>query len=294
MPFSIKIKDKNRLAWLLIGVLGVAVIIIWVPLLTAARTPMLTVAFLDVGQGDAIFITTPSGRHMLVDGGRGGAVLKALGAVMPFWDRNIDVVVATHPDADHIGGLAGVFNRFAVGTFVQSDVTHSTSITRALLKAVANDKGVHEITARRGEVFDFGDGVRATILFPDRPLTDVDSNTASVVVRITFGTQSFLLTGDSPQKIERYLVSMDEKGLASDVLKAGHHGSKTASNPLFIGDVAPTYTVLSRGCHNRYGHPHKITLETLHFFKTKIEDTCPKGTIVFTTDGTTLWMKTQK
>ena len=251
---------------------------------------VLTVSFLDVGQGDSIFIETPSGRQILVDGGRDNSVLRELASEMSFWDRSIDMIVATHPDADHIRGLIDVLNRYNVTTFIHSDVIHKTPVSVALVDAAAQEIS-YDIIARRGQVFDFGDGVYMRVLFPDRDVTGVESNTGSVVVQIVYGEQEFLLTGDSPKMIEDYLVTLDGDELKSDVLKMGHHGSRTSSSEIFVGFVSPTYGILSRGCENSYGHPHAEVLEILKKFDIETEDTCTRGRVTFVSDGTLLKMK---
>lgn len=283
-------RNTQRLLWLVLVLLVIVTIAVWVPLLSAQGHRVLTVSFLNVGQGDAVFIQTPSGRQILVDGGPDAAVLRELGATMPFFDRSLDMVIATHPDADHISGLTDVLKRFKVSLLLRPGVEHDTPALAALLRSAAS-AGVRELRARRGQTFDFGDGVILTVLFPDRDATRFETNTASVVVRVTFGDQSFLFTGDSPQAIEEYLVSLDGEQLRTTVLKAGHHGSRTSSSKLFVGFVDPEYVVLSRGCRNRYGHPHQETLDTLHAFGVDIRDTCTDGRITFETDGTTLTVK---
>lgn len=258
--------------------------LVWWMVLEKEGDKTLTVSFLDVGQGDAIFITTPSGRQVLVDGGRNSKVLQELNSVMPFWDRSIDIVIATHPDADHIRGLIEVFKRFDVTTFVHSGVEHDTEEAEALRTAVINEQS-NDILARRGQVYDFGDGTRITILFPDRDVSGMESNAASVIAKVVFGEHSFLLTGDSPKMIEEYLLSLSTEDVQSTVLKAGHHGSKTSSSPLFVGFVEPQYVVLSRGCSNSYGHPHQEVLDTFTSFEIQTLDTCIDGRVTFTSDG---------
>lgn len=280
-------QNKQRLLLLTFALLVLVTLAIWVPILTTESSKNLTVSFLDVGQGDAIFIQTPSGRQILVDGGKGNAVLRELGKVMPFFDRSIDIVIATHPDADHVGGLIEVFKRYNVELFMRPGVTHDTPATESLF-ATLNGMQVEEILARRGQTINFGDGAYLTIFFPDRDVSELEPNDTSVIIKVGLGKHAFMLTGDSPKRIEEYLVSLDGEQLRSDVLKVGHHGSKTSSSELFIGYVNPEYGVLSRGCGNRYGHPHQEVLDTLKQFEVEVVDTCTDGRVTFVTNGETL------
>ena len=215
--------------WIPIILLVVANIFVW----TIPVHHGLTVSFLNVGQGDSIFIQSPTGVQMLIDGGPDSSVLRELGKHMPFWDRSIDMIVETHPDKDHIAGLTDVFKRYEIQTFLEPGVLNDTSPTTALLKVV-KEEGARDILARRGTRLDLGGGAYADILFPDRDVSKIETNTGSIVMHVVYGETSFLLNGDSPQAIEKYLISLDPNSLKSDVLKAGNDGSKISSAQEFI------------------------------------------------------------
>ena len=268
---------------------------VWHAALREDRKGILTVSFLDVGQGDAIFIDAPSGRQVLIDGGKGRAVLRQLSRVMPWYDRSIDVVVATHPDADHIGGLPDVLKRYRVERVFYSSVDDDGSDQRAFVDALEEEVrgGAEKLIARRGQILVLGGGAYVEILFPDRSVPDIETNTGSIIVRLVYGETAFMLTGDSPQSIEKYLVPLDgsttlttsANGLKANVLKVGHHGSKTSSSPLFVGFVSPEYAVFSRGCDNSYGHPHPEVVAIFERFEIPTLDTCKDGLITFVSDG---------
>lgn len=277
----------NRMKFLVLCTLAgllAAVLIIWFFAARTFATPHLTVAFLDVGQGDAIFIESPTGTQVLIDGGKGSRVLTQLPRVMSFFDRSLDMIIGTHPDADHIGGLVGVLERYDISYVVQSSVLGDTSIWEELQK-MANEEGAERVEAQRGQIFDIGGGAYIEVLFPDRPIPNAETNLASIVARLVYGETAFLLTGDSPQSIEEYLVYLDRERLESNVLKIGHHGSKTSSSPLYVGYVSPESTVLSYGCGNSYGHPNTEVLETINNFNLEIRDTCKEGSVVYESDG---------
>lgn len=255
-------------------------------LAAGAGSSGLTVAFLDVGQGDAIFIRSPTGKQVLIDGGPNREVLRELGEVMPWNDKSIDVVIATHPDADHISGLVDVLQRYDVDLIVEPGVKHDTPQTESMLASVASE-GAQEMIARRGQSIDLGDGVRLDILFPDRDVSNVETNTASIVARLVYGETAFMLTGDSPDEIEQYLVRLGSD-LRSDVLKAGHHGSKTSSSQKFIDAVSPQYVVYSRGCDNTYGHPNPDVVARFTRAGAQAFDTCEDGRVVFISDGSSV------
>jgi competence protein ComEC len=266
---------------------------IWYAVFQEDTGGLLTVSFLDIGQGDSIFIQSPSGRQALIDGGPGSTVMQRLSQVMPWYDHSIDFVIPTHPDADHISGLIDVLSRYAIGYVLQSSVQGSTPTWNSLERAIADDEksGTKVITAKRGQVINLGRGAYLEVLSPDRELLKTDTNTACVVTHLVYGKTSFMLSCDAPQMIEDYLVSLDGKNLKSDVLKAGHHGSRTSSSPLFVGYVDPAFVVYSRGCNNKYGHPHAETIATFSAFGIPTEDTCKQGTITFASDGQKVWMK---
>lgn len=254
-----------------------------------AQERLLTVAFLDVGQGDAIFIETPSGNQMLIDGGRGKQVLRELGDLMPIGDTSIDIVLATHPDSDHIGGLPEVFDRYEVGMFIEPGVVSDTNVYEMLEGKVVAE-GLTPTLARRGMVVHLDSNVSFLILFPDRDVSRADSNDGSIVGQLIFGDSSFLLTGDAPKGVENYLVSLDGKNLESDVLKAGHHGSKTSSSGAFIDAVNPQYAIISAGKDNSYGHPHAEVLQIFNDRNISTLRTDEKGTFVFTSDSKTIFL----
>lgn len=274
----------QKLGLLLILALLIAVAIIWYFTLTTVRPHALTVSFLDIGQGDAIFIESPSGTQVLVDGSASSIVLRELAGVMPLTDRTIDMIIATHPDADHIGGLIDVLERYDVARIMESSVLGDTPIWERFRES-ADAENAERATALRGQIIDIGGGAYLEVLFPDRLLPEAETNLASVVARLVYGSTSFLLTGDSPQAIEQYLVSLDREHLASTVLKAGHHGSKTSTSPLFAGYVNPQFAVISRGCDNSYGHPNQEVLASLAKFEAEVLDTCTDGRATFVSDG---------
>ena len=245
------------------------------------------VAFLDVGQGDSVFISAPNGRQMLVDGGPDASVLRELGRVMPFYDRSIDVVIATHADQDHIGGLIEVLKRFNVDLFVRSNTT-STSAVYTELEDLIKEKNIKEEIITSPELLTLGAGAEFDILFPNQNTAGWETNDSSIVGKLVYGQNSFLLTGDSPLAIEKYLVGKYGIFLKSNVLKAGHHGSKNSSLPLFIGTVTPAYSVISAGLDNRYGHPAPETIATLNQLSSQILETLGRGMIVFKSDGQNL------
>ncbi len=251
----------------------------------------LRVSVLDVGQGDAILVEGPTGTQMLIDGGLGQAVLRELAAVMGPTDRTIDLVVESHPDADHIGGLPSVFDRYQVSYFLEPGIHTDSPVYAALEDAVDHEPGVHWLAARRGMRIDLGGGAHADVLFPDRDPSGMDTNDGSIVMRVEYGETSFMLTGDMPSDVEEWLVTLDGKNLESDVLKAGHHGSKTSTGDAWLAAVSPSIVAISAGEGNSYGHPHADVVERIEQEEIEIVSTITEGTITFVSDGVNIKRK---
>jgi len=283
---------RKNLRFYFLAALFVATVLIWYAVFRESRGNILTIAFLDIGQGDAIFIEAPNGNQMLIDGGPPKAVLGALRKVMPFYDRSIDALLVTNPDKDHIAGFIDVLGGYKVEKIVEPG-TQSPSGTFAELEKTIVARHVPELVAQRGMIvwLDKKRGVGFHILFPDRDVSELSTNNGSVVGRLVYGNTSVMFTGDSPQNIERYLSSLDGKSLKSDVLKVGHHGSRTSTSQEFVGFVSPTYAVISVAKDNSYGHPNQETLDTLNQFGVKTFRTDQVGTIVMKSDGENIEVK---
>lgn len=273
-----------------IGVLVLSNVFVWLAVYQRKSGDILSVYFLDVGQGDAILIDSPTHKQVLIDGGKNRKVLSEISKVLLFGDKTIDVVIGTHPDADHIGGLPEVISRYDVGLFLEPGVKSDNNIDDELKKRI-EDKNIPSILARRGMVLNFGDGIRLTILFPTQEVSNWETNRASIVAKLEYGGKSFLLTGDSPIDIENVLVKINSEILDIDVLKAGHHGSRTSTAAAFATAVSPQYAVISAGKNNSYGHPHQEVLNNLASVGAQVLNTAQSGTIKFQTDGRDLKVK---
>lgn len=282
-----------RVRSMLILVLATSTVLVWgLPYavnLSQGGGEYLTVSFLDVGQGDSILITSPDGVRALIDGGPDSAVLRELGERMGFFNRRLDVVLATHPDLDHIGGLVDVLKRYLVTLVIQTESQNETNVARAYAKAV-NNSNAEVLFARRGQRIFLGADTVLEVLFPEYHALYKDPNTASIVVRVVYGDTAFMLTGDAPLVIEEYLVATEPtEGLRSEVLKVGHHGSRTSTAENFVATVSPVYGVISAGFNNRFGHPHEEVVETLLNAEVEILNTADLGTITFYSDGRNVW-----
>ena len=273
-----------------VGALIFSNIFVWLAVVERRPSETLTVYFLDIGQGDAIFIDSPTHGRLLLDGGKNMKVLTELGKILPFADKRIDVLIESHPDSDHIGGLPEVVSRYKVGVFLEPGVESDNIIDDELHKRLV-EKKIPNMLARRGMVVNFGDGVRLEILFPNQDVSKWETNRASIIAKLVYGEKSFLLTGDSPIAIENVMLNLDPEILDSSVLKAGHHGSRTSTSLPYAQAVSPEYAVISAGKDNSYGHPHKEVLDILKKLGTNILSTTDLGTIKFETDGKTLEIK---
>ncbi len=273
----------------LLVIAGVAA---WWPVVSVSDTTSehLVVSFFDVGQGDAIHIATPDGYEMLIDGGPSAKVLQELSNRRSFFDREIDVVVATHPDTDHVSGLVDVLQRYQVNLLLETAAEHDAPAAIAYSSA-ALIEGAHIVSAQAGQVLKLGASTTVEILSPRGDTSKWRSNPASIVLKVNYGETSFLFTGDVPSNIEDYLVGVYGADLQSTVLKLGHHGSDTSSSELFLQTVKPEYAVVSAGKDNRYEHPRPEVLERARSVDAQIVSTITMGTITFLSDGERVWLE---
>ncbi len=278
-----------------IAALAVIALLVW---LAALQLPdgQLHVAFLDVGQGDAILITTPDGQQVLVDGGPSPTQLAwALGRQMPFWDRSLDLVVLTHPDDDHMTGLIPLFGRYRVERALTA--ARTLDAEEALhWREAADAAGLPIVVAERGMQIDLGRGVRLDVLHPEAappPSRAADDNNNSVVLRLTYGATSFLLTGDLEAEGEQVLLTSGQP-LAAQVLKVAHHGSGRGTTAEFLSAVMPQLAVIQVGADNRFGHPAPEVLERLAVANVQVQRTDQHGTIEIVSDGRRLHVRRAK
>jgi competence protein ComEC len=282
--------------WALFPLLLVA-ILVWIAAITTPDSE-LHVFFLDVGQGDAILIRTPSHHHILIDGGPSPeAITTELGSRLPFWSRTIDLVVLTHPHNDHIAGLVEVLRRYEVKQVLEGGMECDSPAYSEWLKLI-EDKGIKRTIARAGQRIELGAGIWLDILHPPPDLlqgTDSDIDNNGIVLRLVYGEISFLLTADIYQEGEQCLLGQGVE-LESTVLKVAHHGADTSSSPSFLDAVSPQLAVISVGEDNLYGLPDQEVRDRLEqrLGQDRVYLTSERGTIELISDGHKLWLKTER
>lgn len=248
-------------------------------IMLARRAEDTRVTFLDIGQGDATLISEGS-NQILIDGGPNGTLLlERLGAHMPFWDRTIETVIATHPDEDHINGLVDVLAQYHVEQIMMTGA-QKDSKTFAALSDMINRNNIDVIEAYYGHTITFPSGAEFSIVYPFDHV-DADSsgdwNAMSVSGIFHVGNEHFFLGGDLPQDQENLLPLTDE----ITVLKASHHGSKSSTSDKFLSRITPRDTVISAGKDNRYKHPSQEVLDRFTVADIKIFRTDEMGTIQY-------------
>lgn len=274
----------------------------------------LHIVFCDVGQGDAIYIKTPKGNDILVDGGPDEKVLGCLSSHMPFWDRNLEMVVLSHPQADHLTGLISVASRYGLSYFVTSPVGNTTLGYKKLVDLIKNNN-VRVKNVYTGEIIDFGDGVVFKVVWPEEKWAkskvdlasgqnfesllqgingavlgaetiDKELNDFSTMILVQMNEFDALLSGDGDSRIDD-MVLADNLFPKIEVLKVPHHGSKTAMTDKFLQTISPNLAVISVGKDNKYGHPRSETIEQIKIIGSKILRTDQSGEIEVVSDGKT-------
>lgn len=258
----------------------------------AAPIALASVAFLDVGQGDSGLITLPPNYQVLVDGGPGQQVIDHLSLHMPVGDRTIELVILTHPDADHLAGFLSVLTEYEIGYILMPDVSKETRMYREWIELIA-EKGIAYRRLTEPETINLSDGVALTILHPSTAtmLKKMAANDWSMIMRLDIRQISFLFTGDIEKEVEAALVKTYPTQLRAHVLKIPHHGSKTSSTEAFLQAVQPELAIMSVGKENRYGHPHQEVVRRYADQQIPIQRTDEEGSLIYQTDGRTIWQE---
>lgn len=264
---------------------------------------VLTVTFLDIGQGDASFLEFPTGEQMLIDCAVDARVLEALGRVMKPWDRHIDYLVVTHGDSDHYGGCIDVMKRYRIDHIVYNGYSKEGDAAWYVLKETMAAEGAEYVDVEKEQEWKIGD-VRLHFLYPDHSMaTDpripgvektVESNNTTVVIKATFGENDVLFMADAEDVLEEYLVKKYGNLLDVEVLKVGHHGSNSSSIKPFLDIVTPEHASISSGKGNSYGHPTGRVLKRLERAGTKIWRTDLGGDITMEIGRDSIQIKTQQ
>lgn len=267
--------------------------LVWSVALRPLEKPLLRCVFLDVGQGDAIVLCTPSGRTMLVDTGPSmGESDSGARTIVPWLRRNgidtLDALVLTHPDDDHIGGAVSVLEACVVRN-VYIACTWPVQPQVVAVRQRIRDEGALVHDARAGDVIALDPQLRIHVLSPPDSVGCTASNEHSVVLHVRHGARSLLLTGDAEIDSERRMVTRYDSLLRADVLKVGHHGSGTSSEEDFLRTVSPAHAVITAGRLNRFRHPKRDVLARLHAKGTRVHRTDLGGAIIFESDGQRVW-----
>lgn len=250
---------------------------------------VLRVIFLDVGQGASQLIISPSGKTMLIDGGDNDQKENMVKYLQQYGVQKLDIVVATHPDADHIGGLSAVIDYAEVDKIYMPKVQTNTKTFETLLKSIQN-KGLKITTAKAGITLDLDPKLDIQMVGPAR--NGLDNNNMSAVIRLQYGQTSFLLTGDASRESEEAMLDSNSY-LASDVLLVGHHGSKSSTTPGFLAAVTPKYGIIQVG-DNAYGHPTATVLNRLQASGVEVYRNDTQGTIEIKSDGLNYEITTER
>lgn len=282
--------QRRKIVAVIVATAFVAAAILWFWLLPVGHGPTVAVTVLDVGQGDAILIRTPGGNDVLIDGGPDGRVVDALARHLPPSDRTIELVVLTHPDYDHVGGLPAVAQRYRIDRVLETAVRSSSRADQEWERSITEQgsERLHPAAGVRVNV----DQVSFDILWPqtDADLRTKQRNDTSVILRMTYGSTTMLFAGDASSTVEDRLV---QSGTLSEVdaLKVPHHGSITSSSDAFLDAVKPEIAVISVGAHNRYGHPHPVVLRRLERRNVRVLRTDERGDVTLVSDGKLLQTK---
>lgn len=280
---------KRKLSLLVIGVLLALNVVVWKEVFVLAGTRHLKVDFLDVGQGDSIFIETPGANQILIDGGPDSVILEKLAEKMPFWDRSLDVVILTHPDKDHVMGIINVLEKYDSDYIIWTGIVKNGGLYQKWLQVLEEQKkrGAKIVIAEAGQKIRAGDIVIG-ILHPFENLAGKDfgnkDNDSGVVSRLEFGKINFLFAADISSSLEKKMVAA-QANLSAAVLKVAHHGSKYSTSEEFLESVNPEISVISAGKNNSYGHPTEEVLQKLEMFGIKIFRTDENGDIEIISDG---------
>jgi len=249
----------------------------------------LHITFCDVGQGDAIFIRTPKGSDILIDGGGDEKVLSCISSRMPFWDRSLDFVVLTHPHYDHYAGLAAVIERYSIKQFASEDVSSNTD-SYASFRKLIKKKNIPETILFADDKIKTQDGVEVHILSPTKSYISKTTPTrmigetsefASLMSRILYKDITVLLTGNSQLSAFSHIIDLG----SADILQVPHHGSASGLDSMILNTIQPQVAVISVGKHNRYNHPSPFILNLLKQKGILILRTDERGDIEFVTGG---------
>lgn len=246
------------------------------------------VIFCDVGQGDGIYIRTPSGTDIVIDGGPDNSILLCLTNNMPFWDRKIELMILTHPDSDHYTGLLSVAKQYDVASFATSFTQKDVAGYQTLIDIFTAKKTEQRFVCQ-DDKFSFGDGISLKVLWPKScSLGSTEKNDNSVVTLLNYKDLQILLTGDAEVNIGSFYQDLAGD---IDILKVPHHGSKDGVNKSFLEEVKPEVSVLSVGAKNRYGHPAPAIESLLRNNGSKIVSTAKDGEVEIVSDGKTYTIK---
>ena len=254
---------------------------------TVQANTNVTIKFIDVGQGEAILIALPE-KTMLIDAGPTGSAPKISQVLQELGREKIDYLVATHPDEDHIGGMADVISSTQIGTIYAPNKTNNTATYRKFLTSIQNNN-LQITLAEAGKIIDQTNDYKIEILWPTKDADFLDTNDYSIIIKLTIGNKTFLFTGDAPTSA----ILQSNPGHI-DVLKLSHHGSRTGTNEQLVRKLSPTYAVISYALDNSYGHPMQSVLNALHKHSVEIWGTGANGTITITCDGTTIDISGEK
>jgi competence protein ComEC len=274
----------SKLEWSVLAVLIVAAVLSFAAIPTLAGDGLLHVYFLDVGQGDAIFIQSPNGIQVLIDGGPDNSVLQELGRIMPFHDYSIDMIVLTHPHADHLRGLIEVLKNYKVGLVLENVIPCDSAECSEwnLVKREAET-----VQAEAGKAADLGNGIKLKVIYARQP--DVRADAAKnahdyiVIAKLEYANESVLFMGDAEKKIERILTATAD--VRARFLKIGHHGSKTSTTAEFLDAVKPLAAFIELGAGNKYGFPHPDVVGRLENRGIKYYRTDMDGTVELVLDS---------
>lgn len=287
----------KKFAFLILGLLLIVLILLAVILTQEGKSNSqnisnLKIHYFDIGQGDSVLIETPYEQRILIDGGPDNTVVRRLGEALPFFERNIDVMILSHPHSDHVTGLVEVLKRYKVEKIYHTGVLHTSSDYLRWLELIKQKKIDMQIIKTSFDL-ELGEDLKLEFLYPLRDLTDKkveNLNNASIVNRLVYKNRSFLFTGDAEKEVEEELLSKDFD-LKADVLKAGHHGSSSSSAEEFLKAVNPQFAVIQCGRDNDFGHPHLRVIRNLEDLGIGIKRNDLQGTITVLTDGNNLEIK---